>query len=230
MKVIVQILRRDGRYHEPYRQSFEIDPPLAATVSWALGELNARLPLVDIDGKTARHIAWNCGCGQKTCGVCAMVINGRPMLACAAFIEDLAVRKLGKSIVSVEPLSKFPVVRDLVVDTTMLEEKMLEAGAFLSGASGIERADQGRLMEISQCMLCGCCFEVCPNCLQNSPFIGPAAMHGALRAALQEPAASHRKRILRNARDKGGRLCSRALSCQAVCPAGIPVTGTLASL
>ena len=227
MNVIIQILRRDGRDQQPYRQSFEIQTPLAATVSWALGELNARLPLVDIEGKAARHIAWNCGCRQKTCGVCAMVINGRPMLACSAFIEDLAVRK---NTVTVEPLSKFPVVRDLVVDTTILEEKMLEAGAFLSGAPGIERTHDGRLMEISQCMLCGCCFEICPNCLPNGPFIGPAAMHGALRAALQEPTASHRKHILRNARGKGGRLCSRALSCQAVCPAGIPVTGTLASL
>ena len=224
MDIILQILRRDGYEQPSYLQRFEICVPRTATVARAIAELNARQPLIDINGKTTHPVAWNCGCQQKTCGVCAMVINGKPMLACAAFIEDLTS---SQKTISIEPLSKFPVIRDLVVDTSLLEEKMLEAQAFISGPPEVDVVRDSKLMEVSRCMLCGCCYEVCPNCLPNGPFVGPAAMHGALRAAWQEPTESRRKHIQDTIQKKGKRHCSRVLSCQVVCPVNISITRTL---
>ena len=58
------------------------------TVATALRELNDRNPLTDMDGNPAAEIQWECNCLQKKCGACAMLVNGLPMLACDANLED----------------------------------------------------------------------------------------------------------------------------------------------
>ena len=67
--------------------------------------------ILDIDGIPVGEIAWECSCLQKKCGACAMRINGVPRLACDTKIGDLKSKT-----VTLEPLKKFPVVRDLIVD------------------------------------------------------------------------------------------------------------------
>src|SRR5437773_11173164 len=54
---------------------------------------------------------WSCRMG--ICGSCGMMVNGEPKLTCATFLADYAPAP-----VRVEPLSHFPVLRDLVVDTS----------------------------------------------------------------------------------------------------------------
>ena len=76
-----------------------------------LNELNSRETLMDCDGKEADEIQWECGCMVRKCGACAMRINGRPRLACDTFLHTLKSRNI-----TLEPLSKFPLVKDLIVD------------------------------------------------------------------------------------------------------------------
>ena len=52
---------------------------------------------------------WSCRMG--VCGSCGMMVNGRPVLTCAAFLKDYY-----PNTIRVEPLSYFPVERDLVID------------------------------------------------------------------------------------------------------------------
>jgi fumarate reductase iron-sulfur subunit len=52
---------------------------------------------------------WSCRMG--ICGSCGMNVNGEPRLTCGTFLADYAPGP-----VHVEPLSNFPVVRDLVVE------------------------------------------------------------------------------------------------------------------
>ena len=54
---------------------------------------------------------WSCRMG--VCGSCGMTVNGVPKLTCATFLSDYAPGP-----VRVEPLKNFPVLRDLVVDTS----------------------------------------------------------------------------------------------------------------
>src|SRR5207249_415211 len=54
---------------------------------------------------------WSCRMG--VCGSCGMMVNGVPKLTCATFLSDYAPGP-----VRVEPMSHFPVLRDLVVDTS----------------------------------------------------------------------------------------------------------------
>lgn len=62
----------------------------------------------------------------KMCGACAMVINGVPRLACSAFLRDIKGDEL-----TLEPLSKFPVIDDLIVDRSIIESNLHRARAYL---------------------------------------------------------------------------------------------------
>ncbi len=55
----------------------------------------------------------------RKCGACAMLINERPRLACSTFLHMLK-----GSTITLEPLSKFPLVRDLIVDRSNLFENL----------------------------------------------------------------------------------------------------------
>ena len=52
------------------------------------------------------------------CGSCAMRINGKARMACSALVDNL------EQPIRIEPLSKFPLVRDLQVDRSVLFENL----------------------------------------------------------------------------------------------------------
>ncbi|MEZ6105506.1 MAG: 2Fe-2S iron-sulfur cluster-binding protein [Pirellulaceae bacterium] len=59
-------------------------------------------------------MAWDCNCLEEVCGACTMVINGRVRQACSALVDRLLKDRPGE--IELRPMTKFPVVRDLVVD------------------------------------------------------------------------------------------------------------------
>ena len=72
MKKTLKILRRRSPEDKPYFESFVYEAEdEGATVATALMEISSRTDLM-----------WEHSCLQKKCGACAMVINGRPVLAC----------------------------------------------------------------------------------------------------------------------------------------------------
>ncbi len=89
--------------------------PCAAedSVARALEELDQRELLQDETGAEAERVAWDCACLEKKCGACAMVVSGRPALACAVSL-GAAADSSGE--ITLEPLRKFPRIRDLQVD------------------------------------------------------------------------------------------------------------------
>ena len=64
-------------------------------------------------GKATTPVAWDCGCLEEVCGSCTMVINGRVRQSCSALVDRLLEEQ---NEITLEPMSKFPVMRDLVVD------------------------------------------------------------------------------------------------------------------
>ena len=123
--MLVRIKRQTGPEAAPYWQSFSYDGPKHVTVSAVLDALNYTDDLFDTEGKPAPRIRWECSCMQAVCGGCAMVINGRPALACETFVKDLGDE------ISIRPLSKFPVIRysvliALIVDFIHLRRKQEE--------------------------------------------------------------------------------------------------------
>ena len=209
--MIVKIKRQSGPDAASYWQSFSYDGPEHVTVSAVLNALNYTDDLIDTDGKPAPRIRWECSCMQAVCGGCAMVINGVPALACATFADEVK----GKELV-LEPLSKFPVVADLIVDRSVIYENLTQANAYLEKYSANSKRHHQQQYSVAKCLKCGLCLEVCPNYHPGGDFFGAAFANESYLLASQS--ADKNPQIVKEYKAHFGAGCSKALSCQSVCP------------
>jgi fumarate reductase iron-sulfur subunit len=107
---------------------------------------------------------WSCRMG--VCGSCGMMVNGKPRLTCAAFLSEYLPGPI-----RVEPLSYFPIMRDLVVDITdflrnltkvkpwIIRDQVwpLEEGEYRQTPEQLDTYKQ-----FSQCINCMLCYAACP--------------------------------------------------------------------
>ncbi len=190
-----------------------------------------------IDGQKTSPIVWDSACLEEVCGACTMNINGQVRQSCSCLIDEYAPNE-GDEIV-LEPMSKFPIVRDLLVDRTRIFEslKKLQAWVPIDNTYDLGQGppeDQQRQhvhYQISECMTCGCCMEACPQFLLDNDFIG-AALIGQVRLfnehATGKALKSNRLEILM---ESGGiDDCGNAQNCVQACPKNIPLTEAIATV
>ena len=217
MNFVIRVKRAAGPAAPAVWQEFAYEGHESDSVAAALRELNARTPLTDLEGREAPPVRWECGCACGKCGACAMRVNGLPTLACKAFLGPLG------QTVTLEPLSKFPLVADLVVDRGVIFEQLKKIHLWLSGAAVTREKTHELRFQSSRCLMCGCCLEICPNFRAGGGFAGALAAVGAYRMFNQESDEAHRaeaaKRYVASYYSGGG----TSLACRAICPAGIPV-------
>lgn len=215
MRYMITILRKERGSEERYTESFIYESAdEAATVASALTWLDAQSELRNAEGEKSRRIEWECSCLQKKCGACAMVINGRPALACDARLADLG------SGISLAPLGKFPCICDLTVDRSIMMENLRNMKLWMKADSELADKYRDLAYESSECIQCGCCLEVCPNFYSGGRFTGMAAVPvtGRLLSALE------RKQYIDIAREYSKHVfagCGKSLACMDVCPRGI---------
>ena len=213
MKIEITVKRQSMPNADPRLQTFFYNGDGNLTIADWLSEINQN------EAKTDR-IAWECGCMEKKCGACAMRINGIPRLACSVFLKDSAKR--GK--ILLEPLSKFPLVKDLMVDRSSMFEKLRNMKVWtqekVQSAYG---QDYDLQYKAGQCLQCGCCLEVCPNFLADGAFGGAAAMAEAYRAIEQNEQDEHRTEMIAAYRTHFFAGCGQSLSCRNICPMKLPL-------
>lgn len=218
--MIVTIKRQKDRVSSPYFQSFLYNGTLDTTVAALLDDLNYADDLYDKDGNPAPRIRWECSCQQKVCGGCAMVINKVPALACNTFLRDLK----GDALV-LEPLSKFPVIADLIVDRSIIDENLKKASVYIDDFAGSNKKEYAGQYSTAKCLKCGLCLEVCPNYTKGESFFGALFANNMYLVHSQ---SKSRKKELKNKYDIHFAVgCSKSLACEKVCPAGI---STLSSI
>lgn len=206
MIATIEIQRQKSRTDKPYKQTFAVDTGSRATVAELIERINSEQIPED-------PISWERSCKQKKCGACAMLINGRPRLAC-----DARIYEYGEKTIKLAPLKKFPVVCDLTVDRSAMFEALKELGSWLEQNAGDDMT--GDAYEASRCLQCGCCLEVCPNFCPGGEFFGAAALAPASRLiAVSEN--GDRKRLYGEYGKHFYRGCGKSLSCKDICPAGI---------
>lgn len=225
MLVKIDIKRYEPRTGKSFWQSFETEGSGNDTAADLLRRLNERKHLTDIEGREAEPVEWECGCMQKKCGGCAMIINGVPQLACSAFVKDLCRKK---AVIKLEPLSKFPVVKDLRVDRSVVYENLQKMKVWMSGQAQYKAKEWEAEYTSASCLMCGCCLEICPNYTEDNSFTGAAVMNAAYRVASQQPAGKNRRAFIKENIKAGQGHCSKTLTCENVCPMKIP-TGSLMS-
>lgn len=163
----VVILRQERPGATPYSQSFDVAWEPDMNVISVLQKIAASP--VTADGQRVTPVAWDCGCLEEVCGACTMVINGRVRQSCSALVDNL-LRDDPRQI-TLEPMSRFPVVRDLVVDRRRVFHNLKRVHAWvdvdgyndMGPGPRISRSEQEQNYPLSECMSCGCCLEACPQ-------------------------------------------------------------------
>ncbi len=163
----VRVLRQDAPGEPSYWERHQIAYERDMNVISVLQRIAAQA--TTIDGTSVAPVAWDCNCLEEVCGACTMVINGRVRQACSALVDRLMEDNPEE--IELRPASKFPVVRDLVVDRRRLFQALekLECWIPVDGyydlgpGPQVSQETQQERYPLSECMSCGCCLDACPQ-------------------------------------------------------------------
>ncbi len=229
--IVVKIKRQDGPDAAPRWEEFEV--PYRPNMNVISVLMKVRENPVTRDGKLTTPVAWNMNCLEEVCGACSMVINGRPRQSCSALVDQLTQP------LSIEPMSTFPIVRDLQVDRSRMFDSLKKVKAWVPIDGSYDLGEGPRLperkrewaYELSKCMTCGVCLESCPNVNDHSSFMGPAPLSQARLFNTHPTGAMIKDERLNAIMGDGGLAnCGNSQNCVQACPKGIPLTTSIASL
>jgi succinate dehydrogenase / fumarate reductase iron-sulfur subunit len=228
---VLRIKRQESPNSEPYYEEFEI--PFLGNHNIISMLMEIRRNPVTRQGKRVAPVVFDANCLEEVCGSCTMVINGRVRQGCSQLAEGLG------GPVTVEPMSKFPVIRDLWVDRSKMFEALKKAHAWvpidgtydLGPGPRIAPSVQEFAYLFSRCMTCGCCLEACPQVNAHSKFMG-AAVIGQVYLMSQNPTAKMNLDERLNAMMSEGGVadCGNAQNCVEVCPKEIPLTTAIGAV
>lgn len=201
---------------EPRYQSYQVPYSEEISVLQGLQYIKDHL-----DGS----LTFRWSCRMAICGSCGHMVNGVPTLSCQTFL-----REYFPNTVRVEPLTHFPIVRDLVIDQSDFLEKLESVKPYLiprtpkTVGEGPYRQTPEQMDEYyqySQCINCLLCYAACPQYGLNQAFTGPAALALLHRynADSRDGGTAERMPVV-NAED-GVWGCTLVSYCSAVCPKGV---------
>lgn len=167
------------------------------------------------------HIHYSSSCLQGLCGSCAMLINGWPKLACKTFVNQEAMTKYYKKI-TLEPLSKFPTVKDLKVDRSIMHRNLINTTQWIETKAKINMENISFEYELSQCLMCGCCLEACPNYNGDDEYYGMPLTVSSAKIIKQETDDDRINKLRSQYKKHFYKNCVKALVCEDVCPMKIP--------
>jgi succinate dehydrogenase / fumarate reductase iron-sulfur subunit len=230
-KVTLEIKRQASPDSPSYWERFEVEARHGMNITSALMEIAANP--VTADGKPTTPVTYDSNCLEEICGSCAMRINGQARMACSALIENL------EEPIKIEPLSKFPLVRDLQVDRSVLFENLKAVKAWIPidgtydlGAGPKQTPqEQEKNYPLSNCISCTCCMEVCPQFNEKTGFVGAATIAQA-RLFNNHPtgAVLKEERLRALAGDGGVQECGFAQNCVEACPKSLPLAESISEI
>ncbi len=230
-KITIQVQRQDKQDAVAYWETFELPYRPNSNVISCLMEIRKNPQTKE--GKKVSPIVWECNCLEEVCGSCTMVINGQVRQSCSSLIDRL------EQPIKLQPMSKFPVIRDLVVDRSRMFANLKKVKAWvpvdgyhdLGKGTNIHEKQQQIAYHLSECMTCGCCMEACPQFTRDNSFVGAAAI-SQVRLFNMNPTGSGLKEERLNVlmQDGGIADCGNAQNCVKVCPKSIPLTESIAEI
>ena len=215
----------------PYWEDFEIPYRRGHNVISLLMEV--RTHPINAQGVRVEPVVWESNCLEEVCGACSMVVNGRARQGCTALVDQL------EQPIVVEPLDKFPVVRDLVVDRSRMFNNLKRVrawvdidGSYALGAGMRQDPEQAlNRYTLSTCMSCGVCLQVCPQVALDNTFVGAAIINQAQLFNTHPIGAFKASERLDALMQEGGIAdCGNSQNCVEACPKSIPLTESIAKI
>ena len=172
-------------------------------------------------------------CRAAICGSCAMLINGKPQLACKTMTKNLP------STTTLMPLPVFKLIGDLSVDTgawfremTVTTKSWIHTDKEFSPDAQEERMDNElalSIYEAERCIECGCCIAGCATVNIRKDFLGAAGLNRLARFFLDprdERSSDDYFEVVGN--EAGSFGCVGLMACDDSCPMEIPLQQQLA--
>ncbi len=223
---------------------------------------------VTADGSATTPVVYDCGCLEEVCGACTMLVNGKVRQACAALVDRLEptyarqrsardhpaynpvdygehppMRKRHApptdEPITLEPLTKFPVVRDLFVDRKRLFDDLTRTKSWvpidgtydLGPGPVMSRELQKERYALSRCMSCACCLEACPQVSATNDFVGAAIFSQVKLFNIHPTGKVLKEERLEVMMGKGGiDDCGKSGNCVVVCPKDLPNLKSIATI
>ena len=185
-------------------------------------------------------IAFDHDCREGICGMCGTVVNGRPhgpekgTTLCQLHMRHFSD---GDTLV-IEPWRSkaFPVIKDLVVDRSALDQ-IIQAGGYISVNTGgtpeantipVSQQTAELSMDAAACIGCGACVAACPNA-SAMLFVGAKISHLVLLPQGKPEAANRALAMVKKMDELCFGNCTNERECEAECPKEISIT-TIARL
>jgi fumarate reductase iron-sulfur subunit len=209
----------------PRLQSYELDEADGMTLFIALNEIRE---------KQDASLQFDFVCRAGICGSCAMVIDGRPGLACRTL-----TKALGPTI-TLAPLPVFELIADLSVNTgkwmRAMSERleawvhMKEAEVDLTRLEARMEPDLAQaIYELDRCIECGCCVAGCGTVRMRPGFVGAVGLNKIARFRLDPRDTRDDEAYYELVGDDDGVFgCMSLLGCHDVCPKQLPLATQIA--
>lgn len=213
----------------PKMQTYELVEAPGMTIFIALNDIRENMdPTLQFDFV----------CRAGICGSCAMVINGKPTLACRTLTSTFPDGEI-----NLLPLPGFELIGDLSINSGKLMQAMNERVESWIHDKNMDNADFTRLeermdpdvadeiYELERCVECGCCVAACATKRMRPNFLGAVGLVRLARYALDprdKRTDADFYEILGN--DDGVFGCMTLLGCEDYCPKDLPLQTQIAYL
>src|SRR4051794_23762302 len=209
----------------PRMQTYAVEEAHGMTLFIALSEIRE---------KQDPSLNFDFVCRAGICGSCAMVINGRPGLACRTLTRSLDAD------ITLAPLPVFELISDLSVNTgkwmramserleTWVHTREREVNlSRLEEPMAPELAQQ--IYELDRCIECGCCVAACGTARMRDDFVGAVGLNKMARFRLDPRDGRSDDDFYELVGDDAGVFgCMSLLACHDVCPKQLPLATQIA--
>jgi len=223
----IRVMRCNPQQPEvaPHWQTYELQDAAGMTLFIALSEIREKLdPSLQFDFV----------CRAGICGSCAMLVNGRPALACRTLTQNLGDE------FTLAPLPVFKLIGDLSVDTGswmrgmserlqtwVHQQEALPDLTRLEARMEPELAE--KIYELDRCIECGCCVAACGTARMREDFVGAVGVNKIARFRLDPRDTRDDEDFYELVGDDDGIFgCMSLLGCHDVCPKQLPLATQLA--
>ncbi len=209
----------------PHMQTYEVEEADSMTLYILLNEIRDKLD---------HSLQFDFVCRAGICGSCAMMINGKPGLACRTLTRDLPTE------FTLAPLPAFELIGDLSVNTgkwmrnmsermeTWVHMKQEEVNMMKK-----EEPMDPQLAEdiylLDRCVECGCCIAGCGTVRIRPDFAGGVAINKIARFRLDPRDTRNDADFYDVIGDDSGVFgCMSLLACHDFCPKELPLKTQIA--
>ena len=223
----VKILRFDPKVKDsiPEVITYEVEEAPGMTLFIALNEIRE---------KQEPSLQYDFVCRAGICGSCAMIINGRPGLACRTSTNFLPAE------INLVPLPVFELIGDLSVNTGKWMRKMgerLETWIHdkekeIDYSKIEEKMDPDKaeeIYELDRCVECGCCVAGCGTIRMKEDFVGAVGLNKIARFEVDPRDNRTHDDFYELIGDENGVFgCMSLMGCEDVCPKDLPLQHKIA--